>query len=177
MLTQKNATTETRMTTEVITSGRRSDAANPLTATHVRCCRLLLETVKLCGVAPHTYLQLAVEAALEGETYALPHECTGAVAERGHRTPGQCQGMRLTPHSRSIPPPAPHVMTGTGEYVQRFEGFAERHCHAHTRFFSVLEIVVIEYPVKSNQVCFGSDVEPESLLHITTRKFLLENLH
>jgi hypothetical protein len=42
----------------------------------------LLETVKLCGVEPRAYLQLAVEAALDGQTYALPHECTGAVAIR-----------------------------------------------------------------------------------------------
>jgi transposase len=42
----------------------------------------ILETVKLCGVDPHAYLQLAVEAALDGQTIALPHECTGAVAAR-----------------------------------------------------------------------------------------------
>lgn len=42
----------------------------------------ILETVKLCGVDPRAYLQLAVEAALDGRTYALPHECTGAVAIR-----------------------------------------------------------------------------------------------
>ena len=45
----------------------------------------ILETVKLCGVDPRAYLQLAVEAALDGETYALPHECTGAVATRAQR--------------------------------------------------------------------------------------------
>ena len=45
----------------------------------------ILETVKLCGVDPRAYLQLAVEAALDGETYALPHECTGAVAERAQQ--------------------------------------------------------------------------------------------
>lgn len=42
----------------------------------------ILETVKLCGVDPRAYLQLAVEAALDGQTYALPHECTGTVAIR-----------------------------------------------------------------------------------------------
>lgn len=45
----------------------------------------ILETVKLCGVDPRAYLQLAVEAALDGEIYALPHECTGAVAERAQQ--------------------------------------------------------------------------------------------
>ena len=42
----------------------------------------ILETAKLCGVDARAYLQLAVEAALDGQTYALPHECTGAVASR-----------------------------------------------------------------------------------------------
>lgn len=42
----------------------------------------ILETVKLCGVDPRAYLQLAVEAALDGQTIELPHECTGAVAVR-----------------------------------------------------------------------------------------------
>jgi transposase len=42
----------------------------------------ILETIKLCGVDPRAYLQLAVEAALDGETFALPHESTGAVAAR-----------------------------------------------------------------------------------------------
>ena len=42
----------------------------------------ILETAKLCGVDPRAYLQLAVQASLDGQTYTLPHECTGAVATR-----------------------------------------------------------------------------------------------
>ena len=42
----------------------------------------ILETTKLCGVDARAYLQLAVEAALDGQTYELPHQCTGAVAIR-----------------------------------------------------------------------------------------------
>jgi len=56
----------------------------------------ILETVKLCGVDPRAYLQLAVEAALDGETYALPHECTGAVAARAQENIRQA-GERLQP--------------------------------------------------------------------------------
>jgi transposase len=42
----------------------------------------ILETAKLCGVDARAYLQLAVEAALDGQTYVLPHECPGVVASR-----------------------------------------------------------------------------------------------
>lgn len=56
----------------------------------------ILETVKLCGVDPRAYLQLAVEAALDGETYALPHECTGAVAIRAQENI-RLAGERLQP--------------------------------------------------------------------------------
>lgn len=42
----------------------------------------ILETIKLCNVDPRAYLQLAVEAALDGEPILLPHECVNAVAER-----------------------------------------------------------------------------------------------
>ena len=42
----------------------------------------ILETAKLCGVDARAYLQLAVEAAFDGQTYVLPHECTGVVASR-----------------------------------------------------------------------------------------------
>jgi transposase len=54
----------------------------------------ILETVKLCGVDPRAYMQLAVEAALDGDTYALPHERTGAVAERAKENIRQA-GERL----------------------------------------------------------------------------------
>jgi transposase len=42
----------------------------------------LLETAKLCGVDARAYLQLAVEATLDGQAYALPHECAGVVGAR-----------------------------------------------------------------------------------------------
>lgn len=42
----------------------------------------ILETTKLCGVDPHAYMQLAVDAALDGQTIPLPHECVDAVAAR-----------------------------------------------------------------------------------------------
>jgi transposase len=54
----------------------------------------ILETVKLCGVDPRAYLQLAVEAALDGNCYTLPHECTDAVAERAQQNIRQA-GERL----------------------------------------------------------------------------------
>ena len=42
----------------------------------------ILETAKLNGVDANAYLELAVEAALDGAIIPMPHECTGAVAER-----------------------------------------------------------------------------------------------
>jgi len=42
----------------------------------------ILETAKLCGVDAHAYLQVAVDAALDGQTIPLPHECVDAVTAR-----------------------------------------------------------------------------------------------
>jgi transposase len=42
----------------------------------------ILETAKLNSVDPFAYLELAVDAALEGTDIPLPHECTDAVAAR-----------------------------------------------------------------------------------------------
>jgi transposase len=42
----------------------------------------IVETIKLCNVDPRAYLQLAVEAALDGNPILLPHECVSAVASR-----------------------------------------------------------------------------------------------
>ncbi|MGC4064879.1 MAG: hypothetical protein QM784_09600 [Polyangiaceae bacterium] len=45
----------------------------------------ILKTIKLCGVAPCAYLQLAVEAALDGNCYVSTHECTAVVAGRSRQ--------------------------------------------------------------------------------------------
>jgi len=42
----------------------------------------ILETAKLNGVDAYAYLELAVEAALDGQTFPLPHESKDAVAAR-----------------------------------------------------------------------------------------------
>ena len=42
----------------------------------------ILETTKFCGVDPHAYMQVAVDAALDGQPIPLPHECLEAVAAR-----------------------------------------------------------------------------------------------
>lgn len=42
----------------------------------------ILESAKLNGVDAFAYLELAVEAALDGVTIPLPHECAASVAER-----------------------------------------------------------------------------------------------
>ncbi len=42
----------------------------------------ILETAKLCGVDAHAYMQVAVDAALDGQTIPLPHECVDAVTAR-----------------------------------------------------------------------------------------------
>lgn len=42
----------------------------------------LIESAKLCGLEPKTYLRLAVQAALRGETPLAPHEVAAADASR-----------------------------------------------------------------------------------------------
>ena len=42
----------------------------------------ILETAKLSEVDAHAYMQIAIDAALDGRVIPLPHECRDAVADR-----------------------------------------------------------------------------------------------
>jgi hypothetical protein len=71
--------------TEAQFSGERITTGCGQSAARTSYLDSILETVKLRGVNRRAYLRLAVEAALDGDTCTLPHECAGVVAERAQQ--------------------------------------------------------------------------------------------